>query len=193
MNEMVRKNIHIPDEVVLLIGDVLHNARYRSETAAVVAMLEGASDRLREVGGYVYLMEGEKGLKIGTSIQPNIRAASLKSKLLYCITGDRLTELSAHMIWGRYRVSGEWFSDRKEIRDWFSGHTLSVDLDDVVDAKTFSTAGAEVWQDALTKSEHHELELARLARDAASQMVRGLTLKLKNRCIKRLHRRQSDD
>lgn len=135
MNDMARKNMHLPDDVVRLIGDVLHSARFRSETQAVIAMLEGASDRLREIEGYVYLMRGEKGLKIGTSVQPHKRAEYLKSKLLYCISGDRLTELAVHMIWGRYRLSAnsEWFEDRKEIVDWFSGHDLLVQMDNVVD------------------------------------------------------------
>lgn len=130
---MIRKNLHLPDDVVRLIGDVLHAARFRSEVQAVIAMLEGASDRLKEVEGYVYLMHGPKGLKIGTSIHPVRRARDLKAKLLYCIPGDRLTELSVHMIWGRYRLSstGEWFEDRKEIRDWFAGHDMIVPLNEV--------------------------------------------------------------
>lgn len=136
MKDMARKNLHLPDEVVRLIGDVLHSARFRSETQAVVAMLEGASDRLREAAGYVYLMRGEKGLKIGTSIQPHRRARNLKSKLLHCIPGDRLTELAVHMLWGRYRLTatGEWFEDRQEIVDWFSNHDWRQDLDAVEDA-----------------------------------------------------------
>lgn len=135
MKDMARKNLHIPDEVVRLIGDVLHSARFRSETQAVVAMLEGASDRLKETSGYVYLMRGERGLKIGTSIQPHRRAKNLKSTLLHCIPGDRLTELAVHMLWGRYRLtaSGEWFEDRKEIVDWFDRHEWRQDLEAVED------------------------------------------------------------
>lgn len=125
--------MHIPEEVVRLIGDVLHSARFRSETQAVIAMLEGASDRLNEVGGYVYLMRGIKGLKIGTSIQPHQRAKTLKSELLYCISGDRLTELAVHALWGRYRLSGEWFEDRNDIVEWFRTHDLSVFTGDIVD------------------------------------------------------------
>lgn len=134
MEAMVRKNMHLPDEVVKLIGNVLHSARFRSETQAVIAMLEGAADRLDEVEGYVYLLTGEKGLKIGTSIQPKVRAKNLKSDLIYCISGDRLTELAAHTIWGRHRISGEWFSDVQDIRDWFAEHPLRVDIDDLDEA-----------------------------------------------------------
>lgn len=130
---MARKNLHLPDEVVRLIGDVLHSARFRSETQAVVAMLEGASDRLKDAKGYVYLMSGPKGLKIGTSIDPERRARDLRAELMHCIVGDRLTELSAHIIWGRYRLTarGEWFEDRKEIIDWFTSHDLAVPIDEL--------------------------------------------------------------
>jgi len=48
------------------------------------------------------------------------------------------------------------------------------------------------WRTVLTENERSELELAERVRDAASEQLRNLTLKLKNRCIKRL-RRKADD
>jgi len=48
------------------------------------------------------------------------------------------------------------------------------------------------WRKELTDKERSELELAERVRDAASEQLRNLTLKLKNRCIKRLHRRADD-
>lgn len=143
MTSMARKNMNLPDEVVRLIGDVYHKARFKSETETVIKMLEGASDRLKEAKGYVYLMRGKKGLKIGTSIQPKVRAKQLSSELLFCIPGDRLTELAVHQIWGRYRLvsNAEWFEDRKEIFDWFEGHEMNVPLDDLIYEKGSSELG----------------------------------------------------
>ena len=193
MNDIARKNLHLPDEVVRLIGDVLHSARFRSETQAVIAMLEGASDRLKDASGYVYLMRGPKGLKIGTSIQPNKRAQTLKSELLYCIPGDRLTELAVHMIWGRYRLSatGEWFEDRPDIVRWFEGHPMSVPLVDVVDAADLvKPEDAPAWlveelgEELLSQMRpgelrelllaHSTMEAAKRAYDAAVQKHTGL-------------------
>ena len=48
------------------------------------------------------------------------------------------------------------------------------------------------WRKELTDNERSELELAERVRDAASEQLRNLTLKLKNRCIKRLHRKAGD-
>lgn len=171
MDKMPRKNLHLPDDVVRLIGDVLHKSRFRSETQAVISMLEGASDRLEGVSGYVYLMRGQKGLKIGTSVQPHKRSKALKSGLLHCITGDRLTELAVHMIWGRYRISAreEWFSDIPEIVNWFENHDLAVAICDVVDGASGRPLRDRPVPVAVSEGEHKLIE------NAAAQMGVGVS------------------
>ncbi len=123
----MRKNIHLSSEVIAFIGDVWHDARFKSETAAVVALLEGAADRLSQADGYVYLARRGNELKIGYSKSPTQRVAKLKASILTCVSGDRLTKLAAHILWGKYRVHGEWFSDAPEIISWFSSHPMLVD------------------------------------------------------------------
>ncbi len=123
----MRKNIHLPNEIIAFIGDVWHDARFKSETAAVVALLEGAADRLSQADGYVYLAQRGNELKIGHSKNPKERVLTLKACLLNCISGDRLTELATHILWGKYRVHGEWFSEAPEIISWFSSHSMRVD------------------------------------------------------------------
>jgi len=123
----IRKNIHMPDHIAKVIGDVQHDARFSSETAAVVALLAGAADRLRDATGYVYLARAEGKVKIGYSENPKRRAKELNANLVHCLAGDRLTELVAHITWGRYRLTGEWFADEKEIEAWFQTHPMLVD------------------------------------------------------------------
>lgn len=191
MSDMVRKNLHIPDDVARLIGDVLHSARFRSETQAVIAMLEGASDRINEVNGYVYLMRcPERGLKIGVSVQPHSRSKMVKAELLHCIIGDRLSELAVHTIWGRYRLNGEWFEDRQEIVDWFKSHPLSEELDDVIDlikSGTSCVPEAE-WRSVADDADREELQTLSDAKSATSKAYQKAYLRIKNKCIQRLRR-----
>jgi len=161
---MVRKNIHMPNDVARAIGDLRHDARFKSETEAVVRLVEGASDHIKKKTGFVYLVRGSISgeLKIGFSTNPNERMGTLKSEMkqdiepLGFLLGDLLLETTAHVIWGAYRLHGEWFEDIVEIRDWFANHELSVDMPEKNKSKKRSVI---IWTD----EQHEKLERAATA------------------------------
>jgi hypothetical protein len=132
----MRKNIHIPDDLARRIGDIRHDGRFSTETSAIIELLEGAVSYAQQKRGYVYLARNEKNgeLKIGFSINPRQRMVALRSEvgsdvaLMHVLIADQLMETVAHVVWGRFRLHGEWFSDQEEIISWFRGHDLLADI-----------------------------------------------------------------
>ena len=131
---MKRKNLSMSDELSVAVGKIRHDALFSSETAAINALLEGASEQVNDNSGYVYLMSNEKTglLKIGYSQDPDRRVMQVSADekadvfILYCLSGTRLLEICAHSLWRRFHEKKEWFVDCSEIRNWFEGHDLRV-------------------------------------------------------------------
>jgi len=134
----MRKNIHIPDLLAETIGRYRHDARFKSETAAIVDLLERTlTDIYAPSASYVYLAFSKtKNLyKIGVSEQPAVRVKQLSSEefgsveLKAVIKGGRVSEQIAHILFDRFRVHGEWFEVNDEIVSYFSEHGGAVKID----------------------------------------------------------------
>lgn len=66
---------------------------------------------------FVYVAERDGRLKIGTSINPDQRAKTLKARLLAATYGGYLTERLLHRRFDAYALHYEWFQDVPPIRE----------------------------------------------------------------------------
>ena len=177
----MRKNIHIPDLLAETIGKYRHDARFKSETAAIVDLLDRTlSDIYAPSASYVYLAYSEdKNLyKIGVSEQPAIRVKQLSNeeygavRLNAIIKGGRVAEQIAHILFDRFRDHGEWFQVDTEIADYFREHGGAVKLD----GKKFGKK-KEQWNQRIRKELADGMrEVQRLrAEQGVQQTLRDLT------------------
>ena len=133
----MRKNIHVPDLLAEMIGKYRHDTRFKTETAAIVDLLERTlNDIYDPVASYVYLGYSQKNdlYKIGFSSKPYDRVKDLsgaehgKVKLYAVIKGGRVAERVAHILFDRYRVDGEWFQPDREISEYFREHGKAMQV-----------------------------------------------------------------
>lgn len=129
----MRKNIHIPDDLLIEIEEWRHENRYKSETAAIVDLITiGLSSGDQ---GFVYLAEAKDGLsfKIGYSKNPQNRVTALRSPtgsgctIKSLLVGNRRLERIAHLTWADHKIEGEWFNSSPKISDWFSNHPKQIE------------------------------------------------------------------
>jgi hypothetical protein len=178
----MRKNIHIPDLLAETIGKYRHDARFKSETAAIVDLLDRTlSDIYAPSTSYVYLAYSQdKNLyKIGVSEQPAIRVKQLSNqeygavKLNAIIKGGRVAEQIAHILFDRFRDHGEWFRIDPEIAEYFQDHGGAVKLD----GKKFDK-NKEQWNHRIRKELADAMKLLQDTRNKMqnnNQTLRDLT------------------
>ncbi len=76
---------------------------------------------------YVYFIHSGDAIKIGKSINPEKRLASLQTshhrplRLLATMKGGVAEESGLHARFGQIRLSGEWFEDAPELRAYIAG------------------------------------------------------------------------
>ena len=132
----MRKNLNLPDRLVEALSEFRHAGRYKSETSAVIDLLEMSTGDIMEANTYVYLAANSDGslYKIGYSANPRYRQAGLvcpdggPAKIIYFIRGGRVMEKSLHLLFSRYHHSGEWFAASDDIKDWFEGLDAEDDI-----------------------------------------------------------------
>ena len=75
----MRKNLNLPPNIVDAISNFRHAGRYKSETAAVVDLLDRSTSDISHLNGYVYLATNsdESLFKIGFSANPKYRQKNL--------------------------------------------------------------------------------------------------------------------
>lgn len=177
----MRKNIHIPDLLAETIGKYRHDARFKSETAAIVDLLERTlSDIYAPTASYVYLAFSEtKNLyKIGVSQHPAVRMKELSGleygdvRLIAVIKGGRVSEQIAHILFDRFRDHGEWFAVDQEIADYFRDHGGAIQID----GKKFGKK-KEQWNHRIRQELAEGMREVQKAREAQGvhQTLRDLT------------------
>ena len=67
---------------------------------------------------FVYFARLGDSIKIGVSVQPAKRCKSLSAELLHIEPGGRRRERELHERFAKFRVSGEWFQDHRQIRSY---------------------------------------------------------------------------
>jgi len=177
----MRKNIHIPDLLAETIGKYRHDARFKSETAAIVDLLgRTLADIYAPSASYVYLAYSDaKNLyKIGVSQHPAERMRELSGaeygevRLNAVIKGGRVAEQIAHILFDRFRDHGEWFAVSQDIANYFRDHGGAIKLD----GKNFGVE-KEQWNHRIKKEladGMRELQKAR-AEQGINQTLRDLT------------------
>jgi hypothetical protein len=129
MEHDMRKNLNFPSSLIEALSEFRHAGRYKSETAAVIDLLEMSTADIMGKTSYVYLAENEsKSLyKIGFSSNPKKRQDTLtcpdngRCKVICFVKGGRVMEKSLHILFSRHHHSGEWFTQSQDIKDWFDG------------------------------------------------------------------------
>ena len=154
----MRKNLNLPDRLVEALSEFRHAGRYKSETSAVIDLLEMSTGDIMEVNTYVYLAANSDSslYKIGYSANPRYRQAGLicpnggPAKIIYFIRGGRVMEKSLHMLFSRHHHSGEWFAASDDIKDWFEGVDAEDDVGIFKSRKESRVTLTEDQHDALT-------------------------------------------
>jgi len=183
----MRKNLNLPDRLVEALSEFRHTGRYKSETSAVIDLLEMSTGDIMEVNTYVYLAANSDNslYKIGYSANPRYRQAGLicpnggPAKILYFVRGGRVMEKSLHMLFSRHHYSGEWFAASDDIKDWFQGVDAEDDIGTFKSRKECRVTLTEDQHEALTyAAEKSGMALATYLRncalkDAASMGIRA--------------------
>lgn len=84
-----------------------------------------------DISGFIYFLLAEESnrVKIGYSIDPNLRLDTLQTgcpdelKLLKLVPGTQEQETECHKKWSGLRVRGEWFHASKPLLDWIDSIT----------------------------------------------------------------------
>lgn len=98
----------------------------RNPTATNEITLRNALSDDEPPACFVYFIGSGSAIKIGRSVNPRKRLASLqtahhdKLELLAVMPGDTHTEANLHLMFAAYRLNGEWFRDCEEIRNYIS-------------------------------------------------------------------------
>lgn len=132
----IRKHVFLPPDLLREVTDKRFAGRFASEADTIARLIAAGIDS-QNGNGYVYLAEGGRGglLKIGHSRNPKQRMADLSSvekqpvSMVCALAGGRDLEFTAHVVWGEFRVRGEWFADDPGIRQWFMVHPCFVGTD----------------------------------------------------------------
>lgn len=156
----MRKNLNLPPNIVDAISNFRHAGRYKSETAAVVDLLDRSTSDISHLNGYVYLATNsdESLFKIGFSANPKYRQKNLTcpkdgpAKILCFVRGGRVMEKSLHLLFNRHHHSGEWFQASKDIFDWFLGTEPDFDIDGLPSKKESRVEMSDEQYEFLSKA-----------------------------------------